>query len=61
MFESKISILDWVDEYSGNKFYWIEKMLIPKKIGTLLLGFGQAFKSLRLLPVGHRFRGDVRI
>ncbi|MDP4143224.1 MAG: hypothetical protein Q8936_01900 [Bacillota bacterium] len=45
----------------NNWFFDTEEMLIPVKIGDIKQGFITAFRNLRLLTIGGRYRGDVRI
>jgi hypothetical protein len=53
MYLSVISIGGWYSEYS--------EMMIPKVIGKISR-FIHNTKSIRkLLPVGHRYRGDVEV
>ena len=37
------------------------EMLIPKTIGKAMTGFNHMRRINRLLPLGHRFRGDVGV
>lgn len=65
MYKSVITIAfksDWDNdgiEERVRRWDTIEEMLIPKVLGSALGGFLKAFRSSKLLGIGHRKRGDV--
>jgi hypothetical protein len=63
MYKSIITIEVVKDNAFGGKLenpiIFIDEMLIPFKIGSVLKGFLKAFRSSKLLGIGHRKRGDV--
>lgn len=44
----------------GNDWTWYEEMLIPVCIGAIKAGHFIKERLNRMLPAGHRWRGDVR-
>ncbi|MBZ9622875.1 hypothetical protein G9F71_008415 [Clostridium sp. FP2] len=57
MYYKSVIITNQLGIYYNNT----EEMLIPKVIGCIKRGFNQALLHIKLLPLGGRYRGDVRV